>query len=221
MNKKKPGYILLFMLAICGVFGTGVSTVHNATQDMLEKNNRLHRNRVICRAFLVPVEKENAQAYEDAMSDFIRVETRREGNLKRNVYFRKDAQGRGDIGFDISGMGFWDRINGIVVLTADLNEIVNIQFFDHKETPGLGARIEENWFTSQFKGLRIAWNKPKKERVVIGPSADPNAANRVDAITGATQTSTALMRFLNQELEEIRNLDLGINSKLRKKDAAS
>jgi len=30
----------------------------------------------------------------------------------------------------------------------------------------------------------------------------------VDAITGATQTSTALMRFLNQELAAVRSLDL-------------
>jgi Na+-transporting NADH:ubiquinone oxidoreductase subunit C len=99
------------------------------------------------------------------------------------------------------------------VLTADLNEIVNIQFFDHKETPGLGARIEENWFTSQFQGLPIAWEKPEGERVIIGPSPDPNAKNRVDAITGATQTTTALMRFLNQELEKIRNLGFGNNAK--------
>jgi Na+-transporting NADH:ubiquinone oxidoreductase subunit C len=98
--------------------------------------------------------------------------------------------------------------------------MVNIQFFDHKETPGLGARIEENWFTSQFKGLKIAWNKPEKERVIVGPSPDPNAANRVDAITGATQTSTALMRFLNQELEKIRSLNLGMNRMARTNDAA-
>jgi Na+-transporting NADH:ubiquinone oxidoreductase subunit C len=220
MNKRKPGYILMFMLAICIVFGTGVSAVHNATQDMLEKNTRLHRNRVICRAFLVPVENENAQAYEEAMSEFIRVETRGEGARKRNIYFRKDAQGQGDIGFDISGMGFWERINGIVVLTGDLNEMVNIQFFDHKETPGLGARIEESWFTSQFKGLKIAWNKPERERIIIGPSPDPNAANRVDAITGATQTSIALMRFLNQELEKIRTLNLGKNHMARTNHAA-
>jgi Na+-transporting NADH:ubiquinone oxidoreductase subunit C len=180
---------------------------------MLEKNIRLHRNRLICRAFSVPVEKENAQAYEDAMSEFIRVETRRDGNRERNVYFRKGAGGRGEIGFDISGMGVWGLINGIVVLTGDLNEIVNIQFFDHKETPGLGARIEENWFINQFKGLKIAWNKPKKERIIIGPSSDLNAENRVDAITGATQTSVALMRLLNQELEEIRTLRLGKNRK--------
>lgn len=210
----------MFMLIICVVFGTGVSAVHNATQDMLEKNKKLHRNRVICRAFLLPVEEESAQAYEEAMSAFIRVETRGEGDQKRNVYFRQDEKGQGDIGFDISGMGFWDRINGIVVLTADLNEIVNIQFFDHKETPGLGARIEENWFTSQFKGLKIAWSQPEKERVIIGPSQDPNATNRVDAITGATQTTTALMRFFNYELEKIRSLSLGMKRMARPTDTA-
>ena len=43
-------------------------------------------------------------------------------------------------------------------------------------------------------------------RIVVGASPDPNAKNRVDGITGATQTSMALMNFMNQELELIRTL---------------
>ena len=39
-------------------------------------------------------------------------------------------------------MGFWDRIEAVVVLTPDLTQVLNIQFMDQKETPGLGARIE-------------------------------------------------------------------------------
>ena len=84
--------------------------------------------------------------------------------------------------------------------------MINIQFLEQKETPGLGARIEEPWFTDQFKGLTIAWDKPVEERVIIGASADPKAKNRVDAITGASQTSLALMKSLNRELERFRKV---------------
>jgi len=207
MNKKSPAYIIGFMIVICVVFGTGVSVVHNATQDMLEKNKKFHRNRIICRAFLLPVSDESAKAYAEALAKNIEIKGITDGSRIRNVYRRIDPKNPA-IGFDFSGMGFWDRIDGIIVLTQDLEKIINIQFFDHKETPGLGARIEEKWFTDQFKGVRIAWNKDVSDRVIIGRATGAKPDNQVDAITGATQTSMALKRFLNAELDHIRGLKL-------------
>jgi Na+-transporting NADH:ubiquinone oxidoreductase subunit C len=207
MNKKSAAYIIGFMIVICVVFGTGVSVVHNATQDMLEKNKRFHRNRIICQAFLLRVSDESAKAYAEAISKHIRIKGITEGNRIRNVYRRIDPENPA-IGYDFSGMGFWDRIDGIIVFTQDLEKIINIQFFDQKETPGLGARIEEKWFTDQFKGVRIAWNKDVSDRVLIGRATGAKPDNRVDAITGATQTSMALKRFLNAELERIRALKI-------------
>jgi Na+-transporting NADH:ubiquinone oxidoreductase subunit C len=207
MNKKSAAYIIGFMIVICGVFGTGVSVVHNATQDMLEKNKRFHRNRIICRAFLLPVSDDSAKAYAQAISEHIEIKGITDGNRIRNFYRRMDPE-HPAVGFDFSGMGFWDRIDGIIVFTQNLEKIINIQFFDHKETPGLGARIEEKWFTDQFKGVRIAWNKDVSDRVIIGRATGAKPDNQVDAITGATQTSMALKRFLNSELERIRALKL-------------
>lgn len=207
MNKKSMGYVLGFTGALCVVFGLGISVVHYSTLEMLQRNEALHRNRVICRAFMLEVPEETPQAYEEAMRRHLEISKVKDGEGTRTVYRRRD-RGNEAVGFDFGGMGFWDRINGIVVLTPDLSRILSIEFFDHKETPGLGARIEERWFLDQFKGLPVAWGAAAQERVIIGPSADPNAAHRVDAITGATQTSLALMRFLNSELERIRALEI-------------
>jgi len=207
MNKKSPAYIIGFMIVICVVFGTGVSVVHNATQDMLEKNKRFHRNRIICQAFLLRVSDESAKAYAETISKHIEIKGITDGNRIRNVYRRIDPENPA-VGFDFGGMGFWDRIDGIIVFTQNLEKIINIQFFDHKETPGLGARIEEKWFTDQFKGVRIAWNKDVSDRVLIGRATGAKPDNQVDAITGATQTSMALKRFLNAELDHIRGLKL-------------
>jgi Na+-transporting NADH:ubiquinone oxidoreductase subunit C len=91
-----------------------------------------------------------------------------------------------------------------MVLAPDMSRVMNIQFLDQKETPGLGARIEEGWFVDQFKGVPIAWDQPVDKRIIVGQAPNPAAKNRVDAITGATQTSLALMRFLNSELETFR-----------------
>jgi len=201
MKKTSPAYILGFMITICAVFGTGIASVHYATLDMLMKNEKLHKNRTLCRVFNLSVVGVSADAFQKAIDDSITYEQITYQGHTWDVYKRKDT---GNIGFIFSGTGFWDRISGIIVLSADLSKVVNIQFLDQKETPGLGARIEEGWFTDQFKGVSIAWEQPVDKRIIVGPAPIPGAKNRVDAVTGATQTSIALMRFLNSELETFR-----------------
>ena len=205
MNKKSPTYVLSFMAAICLVFGASIAVVNYATLGLLAKNATLHRNGVLCRAFMIDVAGTSAEAYQQAIDENLRESEIGAGADKRTL-FTRITPGHESVGFIAGGMGFWDRIECVVVLTPDLKQILNVQFMDQKETPGLGARIEEPWFTEQFKGLSVAWEAAPVERVVIGASSDPNAKNRVDGITGATQTSMALMRILNEELDSIRPL---------------
>lgn len=203
MKKTSPAYILGFMITLCTVFGTGIASVHYATLDMLIKNEKLHKNRSICRVFNLSVAGASADAFQKAIDENIGYEQIAYQGRTWDVYKQKDT---GNIGFVFSGTGFWDRITGIMVLSPDLSKVMNIQFLDQKETPGLGARIEEGWFVDQFKGVPIAWDQPVDKRIIVGQAPNPNAKNRVDAITGATQTSLALMRFLNSELELFRKI---------------
>lgn len=199
MNKKSPAYVLSFMAAICLVFGTGISVVNYATQGLLAKNAARHQNRVLCRAFQLDVAGTSAEAYQQAVDVAIRTSV-----VGGRTVYECVAPGKEGVGFVAGGMGFWDRIECVVVLSPDLRKVLNVQVLDQKETPGLGARIEEPWFTDQFKSLALAWDDPQGQRVLVGANPAPNAANEVDAITGATQTSMALMRFLNDELASFR-----------------
>ena len=199
MNKKSPAYVLSFMAAICLVFGTGISVVNYATQGLLAKNAARHQNRVLCRAFQLDVAGASAEAYQQAVDAAIRTSV-----VGGRTVYECVAPGKEGVGFVAGGMGFWDRIECVVVLSPDLRNVLNVQVLDQKETPGLGARIEEPWFTDQFKGLALAWEAPAESRILVGANPAPNAPNEVDAITGATQTSMALMRFFNDELDAFR-----------------
>ena len=199
MNKKSPAYVLSFMAAICLVFGTGISVVNYATQGLLAKNAARHQNRVLCRAFQLDVAGTSAEAYQQAVDAALRTTV-----VAGRTVYECVAPGKEGVAFVAGGMGFWDRIECVVVLSPDLQKILNVQVLEQKETPGLGARIEEPWCTDQFKGLTLAWNDPQGQRVLVGANPAPNAANEVDAITGATQTSMALMRFFNEELDAFR-----------------
>lgn len=201
MKTSSPGYILTFMIIICVVFGTGIATVNYMTQGLLRKNEALFKNRGLCKAFMLDVAGTTSLDYEKSVAASLRSDTLRLGDRVTDIYTNTVDSA---IGFIFRGIGFWDAIVGILVLENDLSKIKNIRILTQSETPGLGARIEETWFTDQFRGLTIDWDAGNDERIIIGPSPRPNLTNRVDAITGATQTSLALMKTLNRELTLFR-----------------
>lgn len=98
--------------------------------------------------------------------------------------------------FPIYGAGLWGPIWGYVALEADLVTVKGA-IFDHQgETPGLGAKIAEEPFYSQFAGKKIDWASASKFAVVKG-GAPKGAESAVDAVSGATITSKAVDTSLN------------------------
>jgi Na+-transporting NADH:ubiquinone oxidoreductase subunit C len=123
------------------------------------------------------------------------------------VYRAVDENGRPTgYAFKIGGKGFWGAINGLISLESDLTTIKDIVFTSHNETPGLGARIEEPWFREQFKGLKLTDKSDDNKYIHIALSGGGgDQKNRVDAITGATMTSTALEKILNEDLKRVES----------------
>jgi Na+-transporting NADH:ubiquinone oxidoreductase subunit C len=206
INKSSAVYVLSFMVLLCLVFGTGIAVVHYSMVGLMERNERLLQDKRLVRAFLLKPNGNSPQDLRRVLEENVLAFSDTFGGRTWELYRRTTQPDSGVIGFVFSGIGFWDVIRGILIVTPDLSRIVNIEILKQTETPGLGARIGEEWFKKQFRGLHIAWDAPVGTRVIIGPSAVPNATNRVDAITGATQTSIAVMKSLNEELERFREL---------------
>ena len=201
MNRKSPVYVIGFMVVLSIVFGSAIAAVYHLTAPITRRNELLNRNRAIANAFGLTVTAASAAAYEAAVTQNIDRSTLDAGGRKWEIFIRKEPPR--NVGFVFRGIGFWDVISGIIVLSPDLSTIAGIRFLEQHETPGLGARIEEPWFLNQFAGKSIAWNQAVDRRIVIG-SGPKGQTNRVDAITGATQTSLAVMRMLNNDLEAFR-----------------
>lgn len=92
------------------------------------------------------------------------------------------------------GAGLWGPIWGYIAVAVD-GKTLEGAIFDHKsETPGLGAKITEEFFYSQFKGKSFGEGDVKFDVVKGGAKG---ASNAVDAISGATITSQSLGRTIN------------------------
>ncbi len=92
------------------------------------------------------------------------------------------------------GAGLWGPIWGYLAVNADGKTLAG-SVFDHQgETPGLGAKITEDFFESQFIGKVFGEGETKFEVVKGGAKG---LEYGVDAISGATITSQALGKAIN------------------------
>jgi Na+-transporting NADH:ubiquinone oxidoreductase subunit C len=188
-------YILIFMTAMMVLIGVVLASMQYVTKPLLTRNAELLRNRVFCRAFGFEPLSIDADGYKKLYTDSIIYDS------IAKIYSSRDGS---KIGYEFIASGFWDKIRGIMVLDSSLTVFKNIQFLEQHETPGLGARIEEDVFTNQFNGIEIDWKTSEGRYIEIGGTPSADKKNRVDAITGATQTSLALMKGLNTKLTGIR-----------------
>jgi Na+-transporting NADH:ubiquinone oxidoreductase subunit C len=99
----------------------------------------------------------------------------------------------------IHGKGLWSTMRAFVALDADCRTIRGASFYEHGETPGLGAEIEAPRWLATWHRVRACG--PDGEAVFTVTKhgrKDPTATDQVDGISGATLTCRgveAMVRF--------------------------
>jgi Na+-transporting NADH:ubiquinone oxidoreductase subunit C len=99
------------------------------------------------------------------------------------------------VAFPISGKGLWGPIRGMAALKGDLKTIMGARFFDHQETPGLGAEIDKPWFYEQWSDRPAVDDEGRVVIRVVGPKAS-TGPNEIDGISGASITSQAITKIM-------------------------
>jgi len=70
------------------------------------------------------------------------------------VYVKNDDAGQPEtVVLPIQGYGLWGTIYGFLTLESVVNTIKGISFYEHKETPGLAARIEEPEWRAKWSDI--------------------------------------------------------------------
>lgn len=104
-------------------------------------------------------------------------------------------QSTGNVSYQFEGGGVWGPIIGIITLNSDFDTIVAIRILQQEETPGLGGIVAELRYLENFIGKKI------DPEILVRKDTAPNADNEVDAITGATSTSTRFEIILNSNYQ--------------------
>ncbi|OGC23297.1 hypothetical protein A2291_06515 [candidate division WOR-1 bacterium RIFOXYB2_FULL_42_35] len=98
------------------------------------------------------------------------------------------------------GNGYQGVIKLLVGVNADFSRFTGMTVLEQLETPGLGAKIATQDFESQFKQLAT---KPPIEYV---KNMKPEKDNQIEAITGATISSRAVVNIINKTVEKLLEL---------------
>ena len=102
----------------------------------------------------------------------------------------------------VSGKGLWSSLYGYFALDlTNFNSVKGITFYQHGETPGLGAEITKDWFKLNFIGKEIYKNDVLHSiKVAKAGSADEKSLYEVDGISGATITGRGVEKLLKRDL---------------------
>jgi Na+-transporting NADH:ubiquinone oxidoreductase subunit C len=186
-------YIFLFSTAMVTIVAVLLSFVSEQLRPIQEKNVEVEKKLDILRS--VGLKKDMDAFTVDMKVELDKPEEER--NLPIFVYTAEDSTKK--YIFPLRGTGLWGPIWGYIALYDDYNTIYGAIFKHSKETPGLGAEINESWFQEQFENKTIFDENGNFVSVeVVKGGAKPDDPHAVDAISGGTITSTALEEMLRE-----------------------
>ena len=107
------------------------------------------------------------------------------------IYLLKKDDGSLDkVILPIHGYGLWSTLYGFIALEDNLNDIFGLQFYQHAETPGLGAEVDNPKWKAQWKGKKL--NNENGELMIQVAKTQKYKDHHIDALAGATLTSNGV-----------------------------
>lgn len=186
--KKGFVYTLTFMVLLSAVLTFLLAFAYESFKPSIAAHARLAEQRALLDAF------GKAEGVKDQEIPALYKELIQEGGLTAGGFTLSEAGELKGYALPFEGSGLWGTIRGYVGLSADKQHLTGLVFTSQNETPGLGGRIEEPQFKAQFRGLPVEAGKNLKYGQQEG--------YQLDAVTGATQTSSAVLRIVNQAVHE-------------------
>ncbi|MBR4910993.1 MAG: RnfABCDGE type electron transport complex subunit G [Clostridia bacterium] len=171
-------YPTFVLAAICLIVSLALSVTNAVTKDKIAEISNENTKKAMSRVL-------EAETYTDAVIEI---------DGKEVTYYKAVSGG------EVAGYIFITAANGyggeVRVMTAVLPDktIKAVEILDvSSETPGLGQNSAKEGFYGQFAG--------KRNGITVVKSGANSDKNEIDAVTGATITSRAVTKAVNEALD--------------------
>ena len=185
---------VIFMIIVTVIYTGILATINEVTKDRVLSNNEFKKQSALLYVLDISTKGKNPSEINQLFNSHFKI-VESDGDIYYEGY--KDNSLVANI-YHIQGNALWGSLEGLIGLTPDLDKIVGIEFLSHNETPGLGGRIDEDWFKEQFREVVIS-----KEVSRDYINYRPNMGGKIDSISGATATSNSVLNIINENIEKV------------------
>jgi Na+-translocating ferredoxin:NAD+ oxidoreductase subunit G len=185
-EEGSPFAVYAVLVGIAVVAGLAIAVVYEVTAERVaQQQDRLLR-----------------EAVQEVLPGAVHWEARLETGAGSPQLFAAYNDKQRLVGFAVpaNGMGYQDHIRLLYGIDPSRGRILGLRVLDSRETPGLGARIADDAeFLAQFRDRPINFDPTGTPRP-LSLSGHTESADGIDAITGATVSSQAVVRIINDSL---------------------
>lgn len=119
---------------------------------------------------------------------------KRRAKLQKVFLVKKDGA-LDQVVLHVYGKGLWSTMKGFLSLDKDAVTVRGFNYYSHAETPGLGGEVDNPKWIAQWPGKKVYTEDLKPATEVLKGAvdeSDPQAAYKIDGLSGATLTSVGV-----------------------------
>lgn len=192
MKNKSLAYPIIFMTLLTVITVFILAFLNQTTMAKVEENQNLELRRKILYVFDM---YEEGKTSDDEVNKLFEDHVVESDWNDAKLYTLMDGSSEKAYAVPFSGPGLWGSITGYIGVDANMNEVTGVEFISQNETPGLGGRISEAPYKEQYRNVDIS---NATDKYIINR---PAPGGNIDAIAGATQTSTFVQNMINEDLK--------------------
>jgi len=215
---RSDAYTIIFTMIVAVILGLGLSMTADSLRERQKLNVQLDIKKNILSVLGFEqnanwTDEDVQTMYDNNISEIIIssagevIEDNNDSSEDTyKIYQSRDGSKVTGYAIPIAGKGLWGTMYGYFAIEPDVATAKGITFYKHKETPGLGAEVDKDWFKNNFIGKKFIDDSGElvSIEVIKGfvSDKDPNSKYKVDGISGATITGSGLTTFLKADLQK-------------------
>ena len=220
MDVNKNSYTLGFAAIMVIIVAALLSVAAIVFKEPQERNIELEKKQNILKSVGIEVSREESErVYYNYIKEELVIDNKGEimegiafdvdlaKELKKDIseqnlpLYIAEVDGETKYIIPLRGKGLWGPIWGFVALNEDLNTVYGAIFDHSKETPGLGAEINQEGFQNPFKEKTI-FEGVEFISIEVVKSGAENNSHAVNGISGGTITSNGVSTMIKERLEK-------------------
>ncbi len=182
-NKNDIIKPIAVLLAICIIIPLALSLTNKITKDKIAELDKKNSRETM--AELINADSFNEEEFKDGETEFTYYFALKDGNIIGYIFKTAEKGYGGDVSV-MTAVNVDGTVKSVAILDVS------------NETPGLGQNAAKESFYSQYAG--------KKSGISLLKNGADSDKNEVNAVTGATITSTAVNKAVNTALKQFESV---------------